>query len=391
MVSKLKFFAAAFLLAWVGIALFNVDWQRKNQKILKAQTFEEFCAEDARLSRLEKRKERAYWFEKPELYCEIFNYKAFTLRPKYEALNLLGSARIYYQKSFLENLQASRTLRSALFAAFFLAAMPLFWRAFLYWCAAPCLGKSRPVKFFKSDSGEGENSIRILGGGEKSLPVKIAPKESLIVVSENFVSGYGDALSKKMRWLFSWSHPIMSVLCGLCAMNRYENPSGHAVEIDITSDNPDDYFIEIELKDCAGAFFVPSNIRAFSDGLKISCKWNLFSFASFCMKRFRYYSISGSGRIVLCAAGGFTQKDSAQKPNRRKPASLVFSSANLDVRAKRTELFYPYLTAQTDLFDIIIQGGGKFLVKNTSARGGFFERISSPDSLLNVIGRLFGF
>ena len=79
-------------------------------------------------------------------------------------------------------------------------------------------------------------------------------------------------LKKSIKWLLSWKHPIMSFFCGLRTMNKYTNRSEVTLSIDITSENPDDYFIEITLDKCKGAFILPSNIKALSPTINIDCK-----------------------------------------------------------------------------------------------------------------------
>lgn len=88
-------------------------------------------------------------------------------------------------------------------------------------------------------------------------------------------------------------------------MNKYTNKSEKSISIDITSNDPDDYFIEIELDNCKGAFILPSNIKALSPTINIDCKWRPFSLVSWCMLRIRYYVVSGSGKIILSSKGGF--------------------------------------------------------------------------------------
>lgn len=397
MFSKIKFFFLSLILFSIGIATIGTIKEVKDfdSKInhTASQSFEDFKQNDPdykkKSEKIRKNNGTLHPIDETTYVVERLIYEKIDLRIKYR----VKSWWYFCVKSFFAQLNWN-TLYGALYLSTLLLVFPLFFRTFLYFCVAPLLGKSRPVKFFKLDENVSDLSISIKSDGEKSLPVEINPNQSLIVISENYVNGYNENpnLKKKMRWLFSWHHPFMSLLCGLSAMNCYQNDSQDVIKLDITSENPDDYFVEIELKDCAGAFIVPSHIKAFSDGISISCKWNLLSFASFCMKRFRYYSVSGSGKIVLSCAGGFSQKMADSNVfHRRKPSSFVFSSANLDVRAKRTELFYPYLIGRTELFDIILKGNGNFLIKNTLSNINFFDKLSSPDSILNVVGKLFGF
>ena len=183
----------------------------------------------------------------------------------------------------------------------------------------------------------------------------------------------------------------MSLCAGLSAMNEYKNKSGESLSIDITSNDPDDYFIEIELKDSNPAFILPSHIKALSPSLKIECKWRLNSIVSWCLFRVRYYVISGTGKIVLSSKGGFANKKiSSEVLHRRKPSSLIFADSKLKWDVVRTELWYPYIIGKTELFDLNIKGNGNYLIKNILCKDMVID-LTSPESVLNVIGKFFGF
>lgn len=301
--------------------------------------------------------------------------------------------RIYILKDTYLNLYERENWTNAFTYAFiFIFLPPLCFRAILYWIISPIVQNKGSLQFFESMN-QNSNTIRISDNEQKSLKADILPNESLLVVDESFVNGCEDNqnLEKTLQWLFSWKHPIMSFWCGLRTMNKYTNKSEKSISIDITSNDPDDYFIEIELDNCKGAFILPSNIKALSPTINIDCKWRLFSLVSWCMLRIRYYVVSGSGKIILSSKGGFRhkKKNTDIASHRRKPSSLIFADTNLKWNAIRTEIWYPYIIGKTDLFDLRITGKGNYLIKNILYNDNI--KLTSPESLLNIIGKLAGF
>ncbi len=318
--------------------------------------------------------------------------RIFDLKIKYVVQHDIDR-RIYILKDTYLNLYERKNWINAFTYAFiFIFLPPLCFRAILYWIISPIVQNKGSLQFFESMN-QNSNTIRISDNEQKSLKADILPNESLLVVDESFVNGCEDNqnLEKTLQWLFSWKHPIMSFWCGLRTMNKYTNKSEKSISIDITSNDPDDYFIEIELDNCKGAFILPSNIKALSPTINIDCKWRLFSLVSWCMLRIRYYVVSGSGKIILSSKGGFRhkKKNTDIASHRRKPSSLIFADTNLKWNAIRTEIWYPYIIGKTDLFDLRITGKGNYLIKNILYNDNI--KLTSPESLLNIIGKLAGF
>jgi len=400
MSKKIKFLLCATMFLSIVFSIVNIDWNldyytKKSPNL----PFTQYLEKDPTYSKLKNEYERT---SKLDISKKLKSFKELSiqwanLKIRYEAIEKDAKSTTeklaYYCESFKKQLLKFSNWILGFKVAFLIVAIPLILRAVLYWGIAPILEKTAGLNLFENnDSHIGEISIN--GEGEKNLKVEILPKSSLIVVDESFVNGVesDNFLKKSMRWLFSWKYPIMSYFCGLRAMNEYENIFSRATYIDITSDDPDDYFIEIELKDCKGAFILPSAIKAFSPTLNIECKWRLNSLVSWIMFRLRYYVISGSGKLILSASGGFANRDaeSGEGWNRRKPSSLAFADSNLKWNVTRTELWYPYIIGNCELFDLLISGKGKYLIRNTQPRKNVLN-LSSPESILNVIGKLLGF
>ena len=191
-----------------------------------------------------------------------------------------------------------------------------------------------------------------------------------------------------MRWLYSWKYPIMSWRCKLRTMAEYTNTSNDTLYIDITSNDPDEYYVEVDLKDCAGVFVLPSHIKAISPSLEIKTKLR-FSLVALAMLRPRYFIVSGTGKIVLSAKGGFLNRKISENKHRRNPDMLVLANSNIKWDVVKTELWYNYIFGKTALFDILMTGEGEYVTKNSINKP--IIDLRSPESILNVAGKLIGF
>lgn len=407
MINKLKF----LLICTVIIAIFLCisDAYNKYKDSASENTppvsFNDYCEKDPELNEINKKIESLLEeIKSPSKILDLTSnikklysqYKQLVIRIcdlkiKYVVQHDIDR-RIYILKDTYLNLyERENWIKAFAYAFIFIFLPPLCFRAILYWIISPIVQNKGSLQFFESMN-QNSNTIRISDNEQKSLKADILPNESLLVVDESFVNGCEDNqnLEKTLQWLFSWKHPIMSFWCGLRTMNKYTNKSEKSISIDITSNDPDDYFIEIELDNCKGAFILPSNIKALSPTINIDCKWRLFSLVSWCMLRIRYYVVSGSGKIILSSKGGFRHKKNTDiASHRRKPSSLIFADTNLKWNAIRTEIWYPYIIGKTDLFDLRITGEGNYLIKNILYNDNI--KLTSPESLLNIIGKLAGF
>ncbi len=391
MFNKIKFIIIATIVFSFGYSIYNIDWDLVNYK--NELTLKQYIENDKEYQDIQRQIENNNGLLHPikefELRKEL-EKRTFVLKAEYRTLHTAADLFKYYQKCFFKLFMLWTTWWKSFMVVCTMVFLPLIVRAVLYWCVAPVLEKKTKMSLF--DNGNFDHGkILMRGEGEKNIKVEIKPNSSLIVVDERFVNGVeaDSNIEKSMRWLFSWKYPIMSFFCKLRAMNEYKNIQQTSAYIDITSNDPDDYFIEVNLNDCEGAFVVPSNIKAFSPTLKIECKWRLFSFVSLIMFRFRYYVISGSGKLVLSSSGGFANRQVINDYVRRKPSSLIFADANLKWNASRTELWYPYIIGNGELFDLLILGEGNYLIRNTIQSKAL--NLRSPESILNLLGKLAGF
>lgn len=409
MLRKIRNCLLATLVLGLVIALWRTDWKGANVPASDFQSFGRYLSEDSGYAELFRKHRDTDAFRHPidklESYREL-KAQELRLRAKYEIkevpANYVTAMAQYVWFSFKASLLSFGTWAraSAIMGAIFGSAV--IFRAAVYYAVAP-LFTGRRLRLFAEGPDGGDSasgSVRFEDGGRKCLGVRVERGRSLVVVGEDYINGYTESsgLRKRTRWLFSWKYPFMSFFCGLRAMNEYINRGAVPACVDITSDDPNEYFIEIELKNCKGAFIVPSVLKAYTvdnedpeGGLKLSLAWRPFSITALCLKRVRYYKISGSGRIVLSSFGGFNGYELSEQAHRHKPSSLVFADTALVQTLARTETFYPFLCGRTDLFDLQIEGRGKFVAKNTVSPKRIVDRLASGDAILNGLGKLMGF
>ena len=406
MLKKIKGCIVAVVILAFAIALWRTDWKGAYAPASDFVSFGTYASADSEYAELFRKHRDINALLHPLGKFEAYKKKKereIKLRAKYEIKEVPGNyvfgmgGYVWFSfKSYFTS--AAVWVQAALIVALIFGS-GIAVRIFLYYALAKFF-TGRRLRLFGDASQVVAGGIDFSGGGYKCVSIELPPQESLVVVNEDYINGYLNTpdLVKRTRWLFSWTYPIMSFFCGLRAMNEYINKGAKAVRVDVTSDDPNEYFIEIELKNCKGAFLVPSTLKAYTldnanpdKGLKLSLAWRPFSITALCLKRIRYYKISGTGKIVLSAFGGFNGYELSEAVHRHKPSSLIFADVALEQSLARTETFYPYLCGRTDLFDLQIQGNGKFVAKNTISQKRFVDKMTSGDAILNGIGKLLGF
>ena len=248
------------------------------------------------------------------------------------------------------------------------------YKTFLYYLLAPWLERRKAIRIFGDAQPHAEDSsfITDLGSG-KLKSITLQPGRKLVVKDEAYTAGYTDSsdseLQKSTEWFFrnDIRTIILSFSHGLIMMNRYENPptATHAQEVQISSEDPDEYFSEIRISDGQQFYIAPSALVAYTDGIRLSACWRLFSLTAWCAGQIRYYSISGNGQIIVSAHGGATGKEvTPEKEGICKKHSVTAATQGVRMHVRRTETFFPYLLGKTSLFDLRLDGRGCYLLRN---------------------------
>lgn len=271
----------------------------------------------------------------------------------------------------------------------------LLFRLFCYYVVAPAIGHCDPI----NPCGNLEKEPHTGAENEKSrklINIYLKPGESLLVRDESYTGGYIDhksgAMKKETQWIFSHRYWLMSWLSGLCILTRFTNPAtgAHTHEISITSDDPDEYFSIFTMAPGQKCFITPSDLVAFTDGLRISARWNVYP-PAWCMGQIRYYVLSGSGTVVVRAEGGVTARNLASDEIAvRKKHSLICATQGVTQHVRRTETLIPFLLGNASLFDLKLEGAGAFHIRNAITRPHtLIERASHV--FLESLGKFLGF
>ena len=232
---------------------------------------------------------------------------------------------------------------------------------------------------------------------EKSLNVCI-PSGASLIVKQGYINGYLDdssnSLKKTTEWLFDWSYPVMSYICGLYGMTKFRNTLQSKEQcVNITSNCPDEYFVEISFAAGSEVYIVPSAIVAYSGSLKLKRHWRIFNAMAWCMGQISYFTLSGTGKCVIKGLGGIKiNKTIDNELHKRKFRSILMATLNENMRVVRTETFFPYFSGKEELFDLQLQGNGVFISKNTVMEGENKTGITRlRDSFFAAIGKVLGF
>lgn len=275
----------------------------------------------------------------------------------------------------------------------------LAWKLFCFYIFAPWIERRQSIQLFEGEAAAGASGSAELGGeqGSKLLTLPLAPGQVLTVCDEDYTGGYTDAdvakLKKRTQWLFSGRYWLMSWLCGLVLMTRFENARANTEThyITVTSDDPDEYFAEQHLEEGHPIFISPSDLVAYSDGIRIRAHWRLLSPVAWSMGQVRYYSLSGRGRVVVRSDGGLTGKSVTTGCSYIcKKHSIISAEQGVRLHVRRTETLMPYLFGKSDLFDLRLHGTGFFRMHNALHQPHTVsERVSHI--FMESLGAFFGF
>lgn len=254
---------------------------------------------------------------------------------------------------------------------------------------APRFAKNTNNIFDTENQGKSA-TVDILNDNRKNISVNLGAGETMLVKSGR-IHGYSEKfdIKKDKALLFNLSNPIISLLSGLSEMDRYKNKSSEPVTLAIKPLNGYEYFAELELKNCAGAFIAPKSIIAISPTLRLEAKWCLKKFLY--TGRLRYYSIYGTGRILLSANGGITSIQQADDYRITEKSNILLADLSITTKAIRTDICYNFVMENAELFDISVSGSGTVLIRNNSKEKTIGQTVMSTDSFLNVVGHFFGF
>lgn len=228
------------------------------------------------------------------------------------------------------------------------------WRTVLFWCLSPFLSRRSAMRLVKKGI---ESSVLVTSEEAKQLVLPIA-SNSMVFVKNNYVKVYDrESLKKRTRWLAWWRFPFTSYGAKLRRLTCFQSTGKGDSEVSITDDNPDVWLSLIRLENHSGMMVYPRCIVALVNvaGLKVRSHWKLFSLQAWCMGQLRFFTISGTGGVVIKAMGGLQAVDVSGKRQGFEEDSLLAYDANLGLKSIRTETFIPYFLGDEDLLDVTFE------------------------------------
>lgn len=229
-----------------------------------------------------------------------------------------------------------------------------FWRTLFFWCLSPLLSGRSAMRL----KGAGSESSALLSSEEgKQLVLPIASNSSLFVRS-NYVKVYDrESLRKRTRWLAWWRFPFTSYGAKLRRLTCFQSTGKGDSEVSVTDDDPDVWLSLVRLENHSGMMVYPHCIVALVNvgELKVRSHWKLFSLQAWCMGQLRFFTISGTGAVVIKAMGGLQAVDVSGKRQGFEENSLLAYDATLGLKTIRTETFIPYFVGDEGLLDLTFE------------------------------------
>jgi hypothetical protein len=269
-------------------------------------------------------------------------------------------------------------LPTALWTLVGIILAPILIKAFLYYCLAPLISRTKPVVVVPTAKGEIQTSP-----SEVSIPVTLEPGDELIVHSD-FLQASGVGPGKRTRWLFSWRMPFTSVAAGLYGMVDVRNRQDDNSKVTVSPKK--DLFVKIcDVRIEAGSAMViyPRSLVGIvmKKGVapRITRHWYLRSLHSWVTFQFRYLVIHGESRILMKGCRGVrAERVEITKPAMQDKLATLGFSANLAYSGTRCETFVDYLLGRDELFNDRFSDSNGFY---------FTEEIPSPNRKSGFFGR----
>ena len=288
--------------------------------------------------------------------------------------------------------QTLSVLPSALTVLAGVILTPVLIKAFLYFCIAPLISKTKPVVVISESGGEVE-----VGPSTVSIPILLAPNDELIVHSD-FLQAAGAGPGKRTRWLLSWRMPFTSIAAGLYLMVSVRNRNSGESRVTISpKEDLFDMICDVRIPEGSSAVIYPRSLVGviLRNGVapRITRHWHLASLHSWITFQFRYLVIHGESHFLMKGCRGVRAERVETETARMQDqgATLGFTS-NLSYSGVRCETFIDYLRGRDELFNDRFSGADGFHfaeeITNPSRRKGLFGR--GLEGLLDGFLKAFG-
>lgn len=255
---------------------------------------------------------------------------------------------------------------------------PILIKAFLYFCIAPLISKTKPVVVISESGGEVE-----VGSSSVSIPISLAPNDELIVHSD-FLQAAGAGPGKRTRWLLSWRMPFTSIAAGLYMMVSVRNRNNGDSRVTVSpKDDLFDMICDVRIPAGSSVVIYPRSLVGvvLRNGVapRITRHWHLASLHSWITFQFRYLVIHGESQILIKGCRGVrAERVETTTERMQDQGSTLGFTANLAYSGVRCETFIDYLRGRDELFNDRFSGANGFH---------FTEEISNPNRRKGLFGR----
>lgn len=265
---------------------------------------------------------------------------------------------------------------------------PIFWKLIWYYIVAPFSNRFPPIEVLtgQEDSGGHLSS----SSPNRNMPIKIS-QDNPILVKMGYIQQRGSNLKLTTRFLYSWSHPLISYAAGLHQMTKISASEKSDETIFIASGDPETYISEFVLENHPGIVIHPRYIVGISEGIVLKSKWYLKNIHCWLTGQLRYIIFYGSGKIYLEGRGGLDTFSPNPGPSKVEQSLVVGFETKLSYATTRTETFWPYYRNKSQLVDDLFYGNGILIRQISTSK--FSENFLQQkiEFILNSIGKLLGF
>lgn len=436
MVKYLIKWASAFLILWCLLSCYQCFWTDSNKTdSIKEELVAQADAYDKELQQLyqvtnelkQERQQLEYIYNKlfsksmfkPSWWTLLGEYlfKSFQLLHVSDQINSDISTKLITKSEIATKLaqeelkdsvlirlpEAFKTqLPHAFYTLLAIWISSILWKVIAYYILAKYLEHRQGFSFMNADHDSqpptpGTEQANFAERHGKRITVSIAPGQSLTIKQEDFLASYAkkQGIRKRTVWLFSRQYWLMSLINGLSLMTRLslDSKATTPFQADISSSSdPDTYFLRVDLTPNLPLMIMPSSLVAYSGDIHLRVHWRFWNLVSWCIGQIRYYTISGTGYIVLQGQGGLTQnsQDDMDGDHVIKMRALAAISSRRGLQVQRTETFIPYFLGMTDLLDMRISGEGIAVQRNVIQESQTLLG-KTRDSIFSIIGKLLGF
>jgi hypothetical protein len=244
----------------------------------------------------------------------------------------------------------------------------------LYYVWAGLVSRGRPLRM----SGQ-EYEAPVIGESAVTVEDSLWPGE-ILWIRKSFLHGYDQELTRRKRFLLSWSYPVSCLFSRLAGLVELRNgrSDGQREVVFASSEDP---FAELAVVSIPedGVFVVRLGLVAgCAAGIDhppvIRRCWHLFSWQAWVSGRFGYVEFKGPCRLVVVGVSAMTEEtlpavgEGKASAGRFVQTGLVGFSPQLALKPLRSEGFWRYCRGDAPLFDLSAEGTGTLLIRGTDGR-----------------------